>query len=88
MDTLKISELYAEGHLLEGYFGTKPHVEVTHTCRGGSVAGVSPDDFVARLTGPATVDGDVSYVSNGRYVVEYMTPRTGTYTLDVKLAHP
>ena len=82
--------LYAEGHLLTGQ---SAGVKVENDCHYTpgvvgttvySVAGRLGHPFVARLSGPAAVQANVSHLRNGLYGVSYEAPRVGTYSLDVE----
>ena len=77
--------LFAEGHLLTG---DNAAITVAHDCPQGTTSGRSGQDFVARLSGPSSVMGDVTYQGTGLYEVSYMTPREGDYLLSISLATP
>ena len=81
--------LYTEGHLLTGQ---SAGVAVDNLCgyspghvgsKVTSVAGRLGHPFLARLSGPAAVQANISHVEQGLYGVSYETPRVGTYSLEV-----
>ena len=51
-----------------------------------SQAGRRGQEFVIELTGPEHVQGQVTYVADGRYAASYVAPRVGEYQLDVRTA--
>uniref|UniRef100_K3WF50 Titin n=1 Tax=Globisporangium ultimum (strain ATCC 200006 / CBS 805.95 / DAOM BR144) TaxID=431595 RepID=K3WF50_GLOUD len=90
VDDLDLELLYAEGYML---LGEQARVSVDAVCPStatsvgevlSSQSGRLGHSFVATLTGADTISADVTYLSAGKYVATYETPRADSYTLDVQ----
>ncbi|KAF1323264.1 Projectin/twitchin, partial [Globisporangium splendens] len=90
VDDLDLELLYAEGYML---LGDQARVSVDAVCPStvtsvgevlSSQSGRLGHSFVATLTGADTVSADVTYLSAGKYVATYDTPRADSYTLEVQ----
>jgi hypothetical protein len=86
-----LEPMYAEGYLLTGAHASV--VADDDTCpeapdngageKAASQAGRLGTQFVARLSGPESVNADVTYAGQGLYDATYATPRIGSYLVDV-----
>lgn len=93
-DGSDIDLLYAEGYMLLGKsarVAVRPACPFTVTSTGQTLtsqAGKTGYSFVPVLAGADTIVADVEYLSQGKYLASYDTPRSDKYTLDVRYAAP